>query len=44
MCFQLGPELETCGYSCEDHFMELDTINHSWELIAVKHILNILEL
>jgi len=25
---RLGPELEITGYGCEDHFLELDTINH----------------
>ena len=28
--YRLGPELEVCGYSCEDHFHELDTVKHSW--------------
>ncbi|XP_026193195.1 glutamine-dependent NAD(+) synthetase [Cyclospora cayetanensis] len=32
--FRVGPELETCGYGCEDHFLEEDTERHSWELIA----------
>jgi NAD+ synthase (glutamine-hydrolysing) len=27
---RVGPELETTGYSCEDHFLELDTVDHSW--------------
>eukprot|EP01065_Artemidia_motanka_P021974 TRINITY_DN26185_c0_g1_i1.p1 TRINITY_DN26185_c0_g1~~TRINITY_DN26185_c0_g1_i1.p1 ORF type:complete len:727 (+),score=191.23 TRINITY_DN26185_c0_g1_i1:60-2240(+) len=31
--FRVGPELETTGYSCEDHFLESDTITHSWEVI-----------
>ena len=31
--YRLGPELEVCGYSCEDHFFEDDTIQHSWEVI-----------
>eukprot|EP00755_Sulcionema_specki_P006435 Sspe_Gene.35476::Locus_17178_Transcript_1_1_Confidence_1.000_Length_2364::g.35476::m.35476/K01950/E6.3.5.1, NADSYN1, QNS1, nadE; NAD+ synthase (glutamine-hydrolysing) len=31
---RLGPELETTGYSCEDHFLEEDTYVHSWDLIA----------
>ena len=31
--YRLGPELEGCGYSCEDHFFEDDTIQHSWEVI-----------
>lgn len=26
---RLGPELEITGYGCEDHFLELDTINHA---------------
>jgi len=32
--YRLGPELEITGYSCEDHFLELDTIKHSWEVLA----------
>jgi len=32
--YRLGPELEVCGYSCEDHFFEPDTVKHSWEMIA----------
>ena len=32
--YRLGPELETSGYSCQDHFYEIDTIDHSWEIIA----------
>ena len=31
---RIGPELEVSGYGCEDHFYEIDTINHSWEVIA----------
>ena len=31
--FRLGPELEICGYSCEDHFFEADTVTHSWEVL-----------
>ena len=27
---QVGPELEIPGYGCEDHFMEHDTVEHSW--------------
>lgn len=30
---RVGPELEISGYSCEDHFLEGDTILHSWEII-----------
>jgi len=32
--YRLGPELEICGYGCEDHFLELDTFHHSWESLA----------
>ncbi len=32
--FRVGPELEVCGYSCEDHFFELDTVKHSWQVLA----------
>ena len=32
--YRLGPELDITGYSCEDHFLELDTVNHSWEVVA----------
>lgn len=32
--YRIGPELETSGYGCEDHFLELDTFTHSWECIA----------
>jgi NAD+ synthase (glutamine-hydrolysing) len=32
--YRLGPELEITGYSCEDHFFEIDTVNHSWEVLA----------
>ncbi|KAF9591411.1 hypothetical protein IFM89_004109 [Coptis chinensis] len=34
---RLGPELEITGYGCEDHFLELDTVHHSWE--CLKEIL-----
>lgn len=30
---RVGPELEISGYSCEDHFLEGDTVLHSWEII-----------
>lgn len=36
--FRTGPELELCGYGCEDHFLESDTIHHCWESLA--HIIN----
>ncbi|KAG7207960.1 hypothetical protein KM043_009544 [Ampulex compressa] len=32
--YRSGPELEVCGYSCEDHFYESDTLYHSWEVLA----------
>ncbi|XP_017798356.1 PREDICTED: probable glutamine-dependent NAD(+) synthetase [Habropoda laboriosa] len=32
--YRSGPELEICGYSCEDHFYEPDTLLHSWEVLA----------
>lgn len=30
----MGPELEIPGYGCEDHFTEIDTVEHSWEVLA----------
>uniref|UniRef100_A0A915LD93 Glutamine-dependent NAD(+) synthetase n=1 Tax=Meloidogyne javanica TaxID=6303 RepID=A0A915LD93_MELJA len=30
---RLGPELEIPGYNCLDHFHELDTELHSWEIL-----------
>ena len=32
-------ELEVTGYSCEDHFLESDTVEHCWEVLAdiLKH-------
>ena len=32
--YRLGPELELCGYSCEDHFFELDTFLHCEQSLA----------
>jgi len=29
--YRIGPELEVCGYGCEDHFLEQDTFYHCWE-------------
>lgn len=29
--YRVGPELEVCGYGCEDHFLEQDTFFHCWE-------------
>lgn len=31
--YRVGPELEVCGYGCEDHFLEQDTFYHCWESI-----------
>jgi NAD+ synthase (glutamine-hydrolysing) len=31
---RLGPELEISGYGCEDHFLENDTFEHSWEILC----------
>lgn len=31
---RVGPELEIPGYGCEDHFLEMDTEMHSWEILA----------
>ncbi|KAH8927037.1 glutamine-dependent NAD(+) synthetase with GAT domain-containing protein [Atractiella rhizophila] len=30
---RVGPELEICGYGCADHFLEGDTILHSFEVL-----------
>ena len=32
--YRLGPELEICGYGCEDHFLEGDTFDHCWESLV----------
>lgn len=32
--YRLGPELEVCGYSMEDHFLEVDTYMHCDESLA----------
>ncbi|KAK3246447.1 Glutamine-dependent NAD(+) synthetase [Cymbomonas tetramitiformis] len=32
--YRIGPELEIPGYGCEDHFLEEDTIEHSWESLV----------
>ncbi|KAH7093294.1 hypothetical protein FB567DRAFT_461936 [Paraphoma chrysanthemicola] len=29
-----GPELEITGYGCLDHFLEVDVIRHSWEMLS----------
>lgn len=31
--YRLGPELEICGYGCEDHFYEHDTFLHSLHVL-----------
>ncbi|GLB41773.1 putative NAD synthetase family protein [Lyophyllum shimeji] len=31
---RVGPELEIPGYGCQDHFLEGDTVLHSWEVLA----------
>lgn len=30
---RVGPELEVCGYSCEDAYFEPDTEVHSWQVL-----------
>jgi NAD+ synthase (glutamine-hydrolysing) len=32
--YRAGGECEVSGYSCEDHFKELDTIYHCWEIVG----------
>lgn len=32
--YRIGPELEISGYGCNDHFLEHDTLLHSWESLA----------
>jgi NAD+ synthase (glutamine-hydrolysing) len=31
---RVGPELEICGYGCNDHFYESDTYDHCWTVLA----------
>ena len=31
---RIGPELEIPGYGWEDHFLEMDTVQHSWDVLA----------
>ncbi len=31
---RVGPELEASGYSCEDHFLESDTLAAAWDVVA----------
>lgn len=33
VAYRAGGELEVSGYSCDDHFKELDTIYHCWEVV-----------
>jgi len=32
--YRTGPELEVCGYNCQDHFYESDTLLHCWEVFG----------
>ena len=32
--YRVGPELELPGYGCDDHFLEPDTVDHSWEALG----------
>ncbi|KAJ1882829.1 glutamine-dependent NAD(+) synthetase [Coemansia sp. RSA 1722] len=31
---RIGPELEIPGYGCYDHFLESDTMHHSWQVLC----------
>uniref|UniRef100_A0A0M3J571 Putative glutamine-dependent NAD(+) synthetase (inferred by orthology to a S. mansoni protein) n=1 Tax=Anisakis simplex TaxID=6269 RepID=A0A0M3J571_ANISI len=31
---RVGAELEIPGYGCQDHFHEMDTEYHSWEVLT----------
>ena len=33
--YRVGPELEITGYGCEDHFLENDTVLHSWQSLGL---------
>ncbi|CAK9298830.1 unnamed protein product [Gordionus sp. m RMFG-2023] len=33
--YRLGPELEIPGYGCQDHYYEIDTFLHSWQVFAL---------
>ena len=33
--YRLGPELEVPGYGCNDHFLESDTLLHSFQVLAL---------
>ena len=30
---RVGPELEICGYNCQDHLLENDLYLHCWEML-----------
>jgi NAD+ synthase (glutamine-hydrolysing) len=30
---RVGPELEICGYMCQDHFLEMDLYLHCWQMV-----------
>ncbi|XP_051885146.1 glutamine-dependent NAD(+) synthetase isoform X1 [Pristis pectinata] len=32
--YRIGPELEICGYGCGDHYLESDTVLHSFQMLA----------
>ena len=32
--YRLGPELEICGFSCEEHFLEMDMYMHCDQSLA----------
>ncbi|XP_078077441.1 glutamine-dependent NAD(+) synthetase [Mustelus asterias] len=32
--YRLGPELEICGFGCADHYLESDTVLHSFQMLA----------
>ena len=32
--YRLGPELEVCGYGCQDHLLESDVFRHSWTCLS----------
>ncbi|KAI8865593.1 carbon-nitrogen hydrolase [Ramicandelaber brevisporus] len=36
---RIGAELELTGYSCQDHFLEGDTVLHAWE--SLEHVLRV---
>ena len=30
--YRLGSELDITSYACEDHYHEMDTIHHAWQV------------